>query len=301
MIRRVTLAILLLAGCVAAVGLQRSHAIAPITPRPLLYLVADAEHEADRLPMTFTRVSDAGENEAGSEIARAHALDSTNYSSADAAQITAYLNQVGHAVASHIHRHGIGYRFYLRDDVNFVNAFALPGGHVVMGRGLFALMQSEDELAAVLGHEIAHVDDRHAIERLQYELASRKLGLEDVYRAGSMPVALFEAGYTKEQELEADRVGLEFAVEAGYSPGGVVALMERFEKMEVEYKDHPASPIEEIAGLPSGAIQEYFRSHPPAEERLVVIERYIRERGWNERATVRPLAIQGSGTGDFAK
>ena len=301
MIRRVTFAVLVLAGSVAAVGLQRSHAIAPITPRPLLYLVADAEHEAERLPMKFTRVSDAEENEAGSDIARVHALDSTNYSSADAAQITAYLNQVGHAVASHVHRRGIDYHFYLRDDVNFVNAFALPGGHVVVGRGLFALVQSEDELAAVLGHEIAHVDDRHAIERLQYELASRKLGLEDVYRVGSMPSALFEAGYTKEQELEADRVGLEFAVEAGYSAGGVVALMERFEKMEAQRKGPPASPIEEIAGLPSGAIQEYFRSHPPAEERLAAIERYIRGRGWNEQAAVRPLTIQRPAAGDFAK
>ena len=299
MIRRVALAVLLLAGCSAIIGLQRTHATAPITPRPLLYLVADAEHEADRLPMTITRVSDAEESEAGERLAREYSLDSRGYSSGDGAQIAVYLNQVGSTVANHVHRQGISYYFYLRDDANYVNAFALPGGHVVVGRGLFAFMKSEDELAAVLGHEIAHVDDRHAIERLQYELASRKLGLEDVYRLGSMPVVVFEAGYTKEQELEADRVGLEFAVEAGYSPGGVVKLMERFEKIEAECRGRsPASPIEEVAGLPSGAIREYFRSHPPAEERLAAAERYIRERGWNEAAAVRPLAIPSSVVGD---
>ena len=78
--------------------------------------------------------------------------------------------------------------------------------------------------------------------------------------------------------------------------------MERFEKIEAECKGRsPALPIEEVAGLPSGVIQKYFRSHPPAEERLAAVERYIRERGWNEAAAVRALAIPSSVVGDSAK
>jgi predicted Zn-dependent protease len=68
-------------------------------------------------------------------------------------------------------------------------------------------------------------------------------------------------------------VGLELAVEAGYSPGGGVKLMERFEKLEAQYQLRQAgSPIEEITETPFDAIEEYFRSHPLASERRAAIE-----------------------------
>ena len=108
-------------------------------------------------------------------------------------------------------------------------------------------MDSEDELAAVLSHEITHVDDRHAIERLQYELASRKLVLEGVYQLGRPAVKIFKAGYTKEQELEADRGGLELAVAARYLPSGIIKLPQRFQKLQEQSPQQaPGSPIGEI-------------------------------------------------------
>ena len=109
---------------------------------------------------------------------------------------------------------------------------------------------------------------------------------------GRPAVQIFQAGYTKEQELEADQVGLEFAVEAGYSPAGILQLMDRFEKLEAQGAAEPGrSPIDEIAGLPFAALQEYFRLHPPAVERKAALEGEIRAMGWNESAPVRPLEI----------
>jgi predicted Zn-dependent protease len=292
-IRRAVLAAILIAGAVALFVLQRSRASAPISPRPLLYLVADTERQSERIPLALTRVSDAEESAAGEKIAQEEGLEPRRELNPEDAKLTAYLNSVGGAVAAHVHRGGIHYRFYLANDENWVNACALPGGYVVVGRGLIKLLQSEDALAAIMGHEIVHVDDRHAVERLQYELASQKLGLEDVYHLGRPAVQIFQAGYTKEQELEADRVGLDYAVQAGYSPAGILQLMDNFEKLEPkDAANAPLSPIDEIAGVPLAALQEYFRSHPPASERKAALESEIQKTGWNGSAPVRPLKVE---------
>jgi beta-barrel assembly-enhancing protease len=290
--RRSVAIALLLAGCAALFFLQQKKATVPITPRPLLYLVADTQREAERIPLALTRVSDQEEQKAGDQIARDFGLTSWRAPNPDAARIIAYLNDVGLRVSSHVQRKAIRYHFYLENNPYFINAFALPGGHIVVGRGLLELITSDDELAAVLGHEIAHVDDRHSIGRLQYQLASRKLGLGDLYSLGAPAIELFKAGYTKEQELEADRDGLRFAVAAGYSPAGALDLMKRFEKLESDYSERAASPIGEFAQVPFGALVEYFRSHPPASERLAALQKEITANGWNASQPVRPLLIR---------
>jgi beta-barrel assembly-enhancing protease len=281
---------LFLAGCAVVFVLQRQKATVPISPRPLLYLVADTEQEAERIPLALTRVSDQEEIEVGDKLARKYGLVSRRQGQVELV-ISGYLNSVGSRVARGVQRKDIPYHFYLQDNPYFVNAYALPGGHVVVGRGLLKILGSEDELAAVLGHEIVHVDNRHAIGHLQYLLLSQKLGLDDVYQIASPAVTIFEAGYTKDQEFEADRVGLGLAVAAGYSPMGGVNLMTRFEKMEGEYSEHEASPIDEAAGMPWSSIVEYFRSHPPAAERRAQLEKEIRISDWNTAEPLRPLAI----------
>ena len=290
--RRSAFLALFLAGCAALFVLQRSQVGAPITPRPLLYLVADTQREAERIPLAITRVSDQDEVKIGEEIARGYGLTSKTSDDRDTAQISAYLNSVGGMLAEHVQRRGIPYHFYLDDRGSFVNAFALPGGHIVVGRGLLELIESEDELAAILGHEIAHVDNRHAIERVQYERASRKLGLASIYQLGAPAVEIFQAGYTKDQELEADRAGLSLAVTAGYSAGGGINLINRFQQVESDYTQRADSPIEEFAGLPFSTLMEYFRSHPPASERRAALQTEAFTRGWDLSQAVRPFKIR---------
>ena len=123
------------------------------------------------------------------------------------------MTRVGRSWPRDAHRK-LPYKFHYIPDPIFINAFALPGGHVYVGAGLLELMDSEDELAAVLGHEIEHIDHYHCAERVQREQALRKIPLGGLV---ALPVEVFEAGYSKDQELEADREGTRLAVEAGYS------------------------------------------------------------------------------------
>lgn len=282
--------VVLLAGAGVLARLQWNRATGEITPRPLLYLIADAQRQVERIPLALTRVKPAEENEIGRELARRYGRLAA--SDAKAQRTTAYLEMVGQRAAKNVRRKAVRYTFHYIDDPDFINAFALPGGQIFFGRGLLNLLETEDELASILGHEIAHVDARHCIERLQYELKSRKLGLEGLYRLGRPAVLLFQAGYTKEEEAEADRLGLRLAVEAGYSPAGAISAMERFARLSQRTARQPSSPAQEIAAVPIQVLQEYFRSHPPARERIARFEKEIEDHGWDRNRPQRPISIR---------
>jgi predicted Zn-dependent protease len=299
--RRIVAIGLLLAGGVALLALQRRLVTTEITPRPLLYLVADTEREAERIPLALTRVSDREENQIGQELARSYGLTPAVHKDADAQRIAAYVQEVGKRLTANVKRKEIQYRFFYKDEPDFVNAGALPGGQIVIGRGLLELLESEDELAAILGHEVAHVDERHAIERLQYEVKSRKIGMRGLYRLGQIGVVLFQMGYTKEKEDEADRVGLGLTVRAGYSPMGAVEVMKRFDRLFGGQARTATSPVEELAGMPLRSLREYFRSHPPARERIATLEKEIQARGYNAAQALKPLGVRAIFLAEQAK
>ena len=290
--RRIILGAIVVAGLAGVVALERRGSTTTINPRPLFYLIADTERELERLPLELTRVSEEEENSIGRELALQYGVHFRQGKTPESKRIAEYISAVGRRVASHVKRKGIRYNFYYRDESGFVDAYAMPGGQVVFGRGLLELLESEDELAAILGHEIAHVDERHAIERLQYELKSRKLGLRGLYRLGRPAILIFEAGYTKEREVEADRAGLELAVAAGYSPSGATEVMKRFIHLQRATYQPAASPLDELMRVPIASLREYFRSHPPAPERISAMERQIQARGWNAAQPMRPMPVR---------
>src|SRR5579864_620675 len=150
--RRLVAAAILIAGCVALYFLQRAKSEAPISPSPVLYFVADTEREASRIPLALTRVSDEEENQIGAQIAKEYGLTDpcrfSNDKTGDAESIERYLSSVGYRLTPQVQRQAIRYHFYLDDNPYLVNAFALPGGSIVVGRGLLNLLESEDELAA---------------------------------------------------------------------------------------------------------------------------------------------------------
>jgi predicted Zn-dependent protease len=289
--RRIVGVCLLVAGAVVLLLLQRRLVTTRITPDPLLYLVADTERELERMPLALTRVSEQEENRIGQELARSYGLAPARLDK-EAQQIAEYVQQVGMRLAARVKRKGIQYRFFYLDDTSFVNAGALPGGQIVIGRGLLALCETEDKLASILGHEIAHVDERHAIERLQYELKSKQLGMRGLYRLAQFGVILYQAGYTKEKEAEADRAGLALAVEAGYSPQGAIDVMRRFDRLHGRPERVATSPVDEILQMPGRSLGAYFRSHPPPLERIATLEKEIRARGWNAQQAQKPLAVR---------
>lgn len=262
--------------------------VAPVGPQAIVHFIGDAEYELAHLPMAATRLPDDEEVRIGDELAREPAM--YGQLSPSDREDEVYINSVGRRVAANAHRK-LPYRFHYVPSKWLVNAYALPGGHVFLGGGMLHLMDSEDELAAVLGHEIEHIDHYHSAGRAQTEAMLRHMPLGQLV---GIPVEVFEAGYSKDEELEADREGAILAVKAGYSPRGAVRIFEQLEKLEAQYqrREPPAqSAIEEAARLPQQAVEQYFMTHPPASERIEQINRLIRANKWEQLTEESPLRL----------
>ena len=229
----------------------------------VLEIWSNATRDANQVGLRFTRVSDEEEMTIGGQLAGSmlHRTASDEW--------TPYVTAVGSSLLPYVHRPGIHYTFVVIDSP-VVNAFAMPGGHVTVTTGLLQFLQSEAEMAAVLGHEVSHVDQRHCIERYQYEVQLRKLGLghtpvTDLLQIGQ---SLIASGYTKDQEIEADEQGIRLAVEAGYDPDGGPAVMSRLAASTGKGEATRArTPVGEVGQAIGEAVGAYFQTHPPSSER----------------------------------
>jgi len=266
---------------------QKSNAV---SANAVVELAADAQRDISRAPMRFTRLPDEEEIAIGRQLAAQYVPGSEAMTSEQTA-LQNYVRLVGGKVATHAHR-ALPYEFHLIPDRNMINAFALPGGPVFVGEGLTDLMETEDELANVLAHEVEHIDHYHAVERVQIEAQLKHLNLDVVGDLVELPLSLWEAGYHKDEELEADREGMFLAVQAGYSPYGTVKMMESFAKLQREYVIHAETPEEELSELAIESLQGYFRTHPLPSERLEQANRIIAEQHWQGRAEQKPFRLE---------
>jgi predicted Zn-dependent protease len=162
-------------------------------------------------------------------------------------RLVQYVTAVGGRLAQAAGRSDIAWKFSVADEGD-QNAFSLPGGFVYVTRGLLALVNREDELAGVLAHEMAHVTERHAVNRVGaatplavlFGVPGGILGMVSptlggiVGGTGKMLSGLTLAPYSREQEHEADRVGIAFAARAGWDPravGEFLATLDRAESL----------------------------------------------------------------------
>ena len=277
---------------VAIVGLylaQRSKRRDVVTPDAVLNAAAGFERDLSRVPMHLTRLPDESEIRFGNELANQY-LSAEPVHSTEMKIDEEYVSRVGDRVATRAHRR-LPYRFHLVADPDLINAFALPGGHVFIGLGILHQLSSEDELASVLGHEIEHIDHYHAAERIQIEAQLKKLDLDGIATIAQIPLQLWQAGYNKEQELEADREGLRLAVAAGYASQGAVNLLDRWVELHREYVTHANTPVDELSRIAIEGLQSYFRSHPLPEERLEQAKKVIAEDRLDATKPLTPLAI----------
>jgi len=155
------------------------------------------------------------------------------------------------------------YQFHAIDE-GTVNAFALPGGHVYVTKGLDAFVHSDDELAAVMGHEMAHIELRHCLDGHRYATVFRRVGLAD---AGEIMDAMRRAlaiSYSREQEFNADARGAVMAAQAGYDATAAIRVFRRLALQE--------------APRGNDLLRPYFESHPGAEERAQRLEGQLRTR-----------------------
>jgi len=288
--RAAAFVVVLLVGVAGLYFSQRRHDPTPVSATAIVAMAADAQRDLSRAPMRLTRLSDAEEIAVGKQLAAGYSI-STEKLSPEQQALDNYVQQVGSAVSANAHRH-LPYSFHLVPDRGMINAFSLPGGPVYVGEGMLDLMTSEDELAAVIGHEIEHIDHYHCAERVQIEARLRNLQLGIVGAILQIPVQVWEAGYNKDEELEADREGMRLAVLGGYSPYGAVTMFERFSKLRSEYVVHAQSPEEELTQLAIQSLQGYFRSHPLPSERLAQANNLIAQEGWQDRKMQKPFRIE---------
>ncbi|MGI9322518.1 MAG: M48 family metalloprotease [Pseudomonadales bacterium] len=144
-------------------------------------------------------------------------------------ELQAYVDRVGQRVAEVSSRPELEYTFTVIND-DMINAFALPGGFIYITRGMLAHVNSESQLAAILGHEIAHVTEKHALKtegrnkgmRFLNILFAAVTGIPGIYELTDLFGGVLLSGYSRDLELEADEVGAEYMAKAGYSPEAMI-------------------------------------------------------------------------------
>lgn len=179
-------------------------------------------------------------------------------------QLTAYVNQVGQRLAA-VSDRKLPYEFKVLNN-SVPNAWALPGGKISINRGLLTELQSEAELAAVLGHEIVHAAAKHGVQSMStgmllqagvagLTLATQGTNYANLAQLGTgLGAQLITQKYGRDAERESDYYGMQYMARAGYDPQGAVDLQRTFVKLaEGKQQDW-------ISGL--------FASHPPSRERV---------------------------------
>lgn len=170
-----------------------------------------------------------------------------------------YVNRVGRWVATQSERPNLPWRFGVMNTAS-INAFAAPGGYILITRGLYDLLDNESQLAGVLGHEIGHIVRRHHITVMQKSAAlsaGAKLAQRDnrtalVNNLIGTGAEVFARGLDKDAEFEADSVGVVLAVRAGYSPHGLSEVLSKLQ----------------ARGVSDDAMKLLFATHPAPGERL---------------------------------
>jgi predicted Zn-dependent protease len=288
--RAIAFLVIVIAAAGAIYLAEKRQRYAPATANPMVDIVADVERDVTRVPMKLTRISDQQEIRIGDELAARYANDAADFT-AEQRALQQYVQRVGGRLALRAHR-TLPFKFHLIPDGGLMNAFALPGGHVFIGTGMLDMMGSEDELAAVLAHEIEHVDHYHCAERVQIEAHMRSVNLQVLGELAQIPLSVWEIGYNKDEELEADREGMRLAVRAGYSPYGAVKMFERLAKLHREYVIHAQSPEQELSEIAIQSLTGYFRSHPLPSERLAQATSVIEQQHWQNRKQLTPFRIE---------
>ena len=230
----------------SAAGAAVGCAASPVTGRTQLMLVSEEDEiQIDRQNAPFQFSADYGQIQ-------------------DSA-LNDYVRQVGQSLAARTHRGHMPYSFRVVN-ANYVNAYAFPGGSIACTRGILLSLQNEAELAALLGHELGHVNARHTAQQMSKgKLTNTLVGGFSVVAGtvagglgqlagtlGSIGAGALLASYSRENEREADALGMEYMVKAGYGPKGMVGLMEMLQSLS---KSKP------------GAIELMFATHPMSDER----------------------------------
>lgn len=207
--------------------------------------------------------------------------------------IVNYVNRLGRHILAGIPSQPFAYQFYvLQEDV--YNAFATPAGHIFVNSGLFAALESEEELAGIIGHEIAHVVCRHISDRIE---SSKKIGMATL--AGMVAGVLLGVGgageaasavtmgsvaagqtaalaYSRENEIQADQLGLGYLTQAGYTGEGLLTSLKKIRSKQWYGTEQ---------------VPTYLTTHPASEARMSYIDNWLHQH--RPEGAKRHVAIGG--------
>jgi predicted Zn-dependent protease len=190
---------------------------------------------------------------------------SADYGITQDRRLEAYIDQTGQRLAALSHRPRMPYRFNLVN-ATYINAYAFPGGTISATRGILLKLNDEAELASLLGHELGHVNARHTAQQMSKAKLTQALvggvaaiagsqgsALGDLTtQLGSIGAGALLASYSRDNERQADDLGLRYMAAAGYDPQGFVGLMDMLRTLN---KQQP------------NAVQLMFSTHPMSDER----------------------------------
>jgi beta-barrel assembly-enhancing protease len=204
--------------------------------------------------------------EAGDDFEREHGRDHD-------ARRTQLMSRIGSRIEPVCEPPDYPYDFRVMAD-DAVNAVAFPGGRIYLYRGLFeALAYDEAQLAWVAGHEATHVARRHATRRIEkqlgYELVIQLVfGKDSTGKIAGLAAGLVLQDYGRDNEFEADRLGVDYAQAAGYDPTAAVAVLDKFA---------------ELHGKDPNKFEILFMSHPGNTDRRDAVKAHIKAQGWSGR------------------
>lgn len=230
----------------AAAGFMAGCATNPVTGESQLMLVSeDQEVQIDRqyAPFQF----------------------SADYGTTQDEKLNAYVDRTGKRTAAASHRTHMPYNFHVVN-ANYVNAYAFPGGSIACTRGIMLSLDNEAELAALLGHELGHVNARHTAQQMSKGMLTQAVvgglaiaaGTQGAFygdiasQLGQVGAGALLASYSRDNERQADALGMAYMVKSGYSAAGMVGLMDVLNSMG---RHQPS------------AIELMFATHPMSQER----------------------------------
>lgn len=203
-------------------------------------------------------------------------------------EVLTYVRNIGNRVAAQVGITTYRFQFFVVDE-SIPNAFAVPGGYIFIYRGLIEMMSSEDELAGILSHELAHIQARHLQRSIDEQkiasigmvagmIAGILLGAPGLAAAGMATTESMGLEYSRAHEMEADQFGFRFLCAAGYDPGAMPSMMAKL--LDRTY-------------LQSSRVPNYLSTHPALQERVQYLNEMVKKQKASSRKTLKPAS------GDF--
>jgi predicted Zn-dependent protease len=188
------------------------------------------------------------------------------------AELQRYVNGIGQRLAKASERPELPWSFAVVDEPA-VNAFALPGGFIYLTRGILAFLHDEDELAGVLGHEIGHVTARHSAQQYtKHTTAGVGLALLGIFVPEARPfqgaaeaaTGLLLLKYGRDDERQADRLGVQYTAQTGFNPAGVAGMLNTLARLD------------DAAGSRRG-VPNWLSTHPAPADRVAEVQAFVKD------------------------